>query len=255
MNLRQINISHGLSGDVQFNELGDRRDAKYLIKHYKRSEDDDSYQWHIIGRTGARPDTVEINDDAVLCFPGSGCGLGLSAVPSDSYKDIPVLWVVTLCLTSVLLIGFVVYYWRSKRHNTELETRLKKIDGDLKSATQQEEAARKWKDRLILEQASLETKPDTWTENILVPVDPSDEQYWNVAERLQATLPDAHISQLWRVQNTALWAYYSFHKSRLAMHGVDANERDVWHGTSDIDPATIYMDRQDGFMMQVRFLV
>ena len=253
-NLRDVNITQGLSGNVQFNELGDRLDAQYLIKHYKRSEDDGSYQWHIVGLTGTKSNTTEIYNDAVLCFPGSGCGLGLSAVPSDSYKDIPILWVVTLCLMSVLLIGFAVYCWLSKRHNTELETRLKKIDGDLKSATKQEEDARKKKDRLILERASLETKPKTWTntDKTLVPVDPSNEQYWNVAERLQATMPDANISQLWRVQNTALWAYYSFHKSRMAMHEVDANERDVWHGTSDVDPAAIFMDRQDGFMMQVR---
>lgn len=30
----------------------------------------------------------------------------------------------------------------------------------------------------------------------------------------------------------------------------DHGERDVWHGTSSLDPSVIYDDQQDGFMMQ-----
>jgi hypothetical protein len=32
--------------------------------------------------------------------------------------------------------------------------------------------------------------------------------------------------------------------------GITENERQVWHGTSGLDPAMIYNDKQDGFMMQ-----
>ena len=61
---------------------------------------------------------------------------------------------------------------------------------------------------------------------------------------------DAHISMLWRVQNLSHWTHYSFHKMRFEINGIDNNERAVWHGTSDVDPAVIYDDKQDGFMIQ-----
>jgi hypothetical protein len=32
--------------------------------------------------------------------------------------------------------------------------------------------------------------------------------------------------------------------------GITENEWHVWHGTSGLDPAMIYNDKQDGFMMQ-----
>jgi hypothetical protein len=95
-------------------------------------------------------------------------------------------------------------------------------------------------------------KPDTWSDcdEILVEVPPDEDQYWQVAIRLQETMTDAHVSKLWRIQNTSLWTYYSFHKDRLSMNKIKHNERSVWHGTSSLDPAVIYNDRQDGFMMQ-----
>jgi hypothetical protein len=35
------------------------------------------------------------------------------------------------------------------------------------------------------------------------------------------------------------------------MNGIDHNEIEVWHGTSQIDPRIIYSDPHDGFMMQL----
>ena len=61
---------------------------------------------------------------------------------------------------------------------------------------------------------------------------------------------DAHICKLWRVQNSAQWANFILHKLRLEMQGVPLHETKVWHGTSSLDPALIYDDEQDGFMMQ-----
>jgi len=34
------------------------------------------------------------------------------------------------------------------------------------------------------------------------------------------------------------------------MNNIQSNERRVWHGTSSLDPAAIYNDQMDGFMMQ-----
>ena len=98
----------------------------------------------------------------------------------------------------------------------------------------------------------MQEKPDTWSDcdDILVEVPPDEDQYWQVAERLQETMDDAHISKLWRIQNTLLWGYYSFQKIRLSHNNVKHNERSVWHGTSKTDPADIYNGKQDGFMTQ-----
>jgi hypothetical protein len=100
-------------------------------------------------------------------------------------------------------------------------------------------------------------RPDTWSDcssdnslNVLVKVNESDDQYWDVAEQLHKNMPDAHISTVWRVQNEALWFYYSFQKQRLALNGIAANETAVWHGTSSTEPSVIHNDTQDGFMMQ-----
>jgi hypothetical protein len=100
-------------------------------------------------------------------------------------------------------------------------------------------------------------RPDTWSDyssdnspNVLVKVNEWDDQYWDVAEQLQKGIPDAHISTVWRVQNEALWFYYSFQKQRLVLNGIDANETAVWHGTSSTEPSVIYNDTQDGFMVQ-----
>jgi|EP01047_Picozoa_sp_COSAG01_P015539 hypothetical protein len=61
---------------------------------------------------------------------------------------------------------------------------------------------------------------------------------------------DAWISKLWRIQSKPLWNFFCFHKSKLANSGAQVNERSVWHGTSGLDPAEIYNDKQSGFMMQ-----
>lgn len=61
---------------------------------------------------------------------------------------------------------------------------------------------------------------------------------------------NVHISKLWRIQNSSLYAYYSFHKARLMSNNIDHGERGVWHGTSSLDPSVIFEDKMDGFMMQ-----
>ena len=84
---------------------------------------------------------------------------------------------------------------------------------------------------------------------MLVELEPDDVQYWDVSDQLQAAMGDAWISRLWRVQNKALWNFFSFHKSRLAQNNLPENELQVWHGTGGLDPAMVYNDTQDGFMM------
>jgi hypothetical protein len=111
----------------------------------------------------------------------------------------------------------------------------------------------KHKANLASTNIQIQEKPETWSDgdDILVEVPAEDDQYWQVAARLQETMTDAHITKLWRVQNTPLWKNYSYQKVRLSDNNIKHNERSVWHGTSRTDPAVIYNDKLDGFMTQV----
>ena len=270
--LRSLTLD-GVSGPVSFTTNGDRHDPQYTILNYQNNHNlpdgsfipDGGFTWKDVGSTG-----VEINSALLtggigsVCFAAVGCG-GEQA-PSDNYpvpKDKGELWVKVVVPIILVLLGLLgLKYWRS-RHSlnammesmTEMQKKmeeLKRIDDDLLGLDQDLDKVKKKKDILILERGALQKKPDTWCDSgeTRVEVLPDDDQYWVVTDSLQQTMKDAHISKLWRIQNTSLWSYYSFHKSRLAMNGVDSNERSVWHGTSGLDPATIYNDRQDGFMMQ-----
>ena len=73
----------------------------------------------------------------------------------------------------------------------------------------------------------------------------SDDEYWTMHEKMKETMEDAWISKLWRVQNQSLWTYYSFHKDRILMNGDDPQEKQVWHGTSSLDPGVIFNDLND----------
>jgi hypothetical protein len=107
------------------------------------------------------------------------------------------------------------------------------------------------RNRMLLERPDF-TRPPSWSDShqILVPLTPLDDAYWDVTCALQESMPDAHIALVWRVQNAALWSYYSFQQQRLAWNGINVNETWVWHGTSKRNPSVIYNDTQDGFMMQ-----
>ena len=51
----------------------------------------------------------------------------------------------------------------------------------------------------------------------MVELEPDDVQYWDVSDQLQASMGDAWISRVWRVQNKALWNFFTFHKGRLTL--------------------------------------
>eukprot|EP00579_Thalassiosira_antarctica_P016237 CAMPEP_0201944724 /NCGR_PEP_ID=MMETSP0903-20130614/53539_1 /ASSEMBLY_ACC=CAM_ASM_000552 /TAXON_ID=420261 /ORGANISM="Thalassiosira antarctica, Strain CCMP982" /LENGTH=763 /DNA_ID=CAMNT_0048487777 /DNA_START=171 /DNA_END=2460 /DNA_ORIENTATION=- len=139
--------------------------------------------------------------------------------------------------------------------NEEMQKKIeavKNIDNDLDNINQVVDDAKKRQASLIMKRAALQGTPSTWIDSpdTLVPVTPEDEEYWSVFEKMRVTIPNVHISKLWRVQNKSLWSYYSFHKDRLEMNDIQPNERRVWHGTSSLDPSIVYADKMDGFMMQ-----
>jgi len=94
-----------------------------------------------------------------------------------------------------------------------------------------------------------------------VTVPPTEQEYWDVQQKLRETMNDdqtCHLSNLSRVQNLGIWSYYVFRKNQLAnKYGADltdpqaVQEVSTWHGTSSLNPDVIYSDQQDGFMMQL----
>ncbi|KAI2502805.1 hypothetical protein MHU86_11629 [Fragilaria crotonensis] len=249
----------GVSGNVSFTPEGDRLDPLYTI--FNMQIINGSRQWVDVGRAGATGAEPELQS---ICFAVTGCNL--DEIPSDQYP-VPAraveIWVIAvIAVMLVLLIAVMLKYWRShtkkkalKSSMSEIEKKMKEmhdIDDELLDIDDKVEAAKRRQATLMQKRAALIEKPDTWSasNDILVEVAPDDPQYWAVCNRLQEDMSDAHISKLWRIQNNSLWTYYSFHRDRLEMNGVDHNETSVWHGTSSVDPSVIYNDRQDGFMMQ-----
>ena len=82
-------------------------------------------------------------------------------------------------------------------------------------------------------------------------VSPSSSEFQAVQERMAETMAHSTIHKLERVQNLALWDFYNMSKRKLVQLGTQPNEVSVWHGTSRTDPATIYADVQDGFMVRL----
>jgi len=260
--LRKLDFN-GITGRVRFTPQGDRYNPRFSIMNLQK-QDDNSYEWVIVGSTGPTEGSANFTGNKQPCFAEVGCGK--DKIPTDSYpvpKDedpIRIWLVVVFPVVGVLLpiIGvLLVFYSKARRDKKDLITNIaemkEKIHRELDDIDNAVEKAKRRRNDLILQRGALQEKPEIpWcdTDKTLVEVQPDNDQYWTVAERLQETMPDAHISKLWRIQNESLWSYYSFHKDRLEMVDIDHNERSVWHGTGSLDPSVIYNDRQDGFTMQ-----
>ena len=260
--LRDVSIS-GISGYLRLDSRGDRAEPKFSVFNLQAVGPNEALEWIDVGVASTYLSQTEA-DLRDFCFADVGCNL--FAAPLDSYPvpGQPVSKAVTIAIPIILaLFSLVLWrYCRSKAKKrrlkstmTEMQKRveaMKEIDNDLLNIDEMVEAAKKRQAELIERRAALQDVPDTWSNDIrtLVEVPPDDEQYWSVLERMRSTMPDVYISKLWRVQNTSLWTYYSFHKERLSMHKITHGERSVWHGTSGLDPSVIYDDQQDGFMMQ-----
>ena len=258
--VRQLNF-RGVSGPVSFTNEGDRSEPRFSI--FNLQHDGSDLAWKNVGSDSTLIGKADV-DIETLCFADVGCGV--NAVPLDSYpvRVEPVSKAITIGLPSISAVLLIVLwrYCRSKAKKrrlksnmTEMQKRveaMKEIDSDLLNIDEMVEAAKKRQAELIERRAAIQDVPDTWSNDIrtLVKVPPDDDQYWSVLDRMRLTMPDVYISKLWRVQNTSLWTFYSFHKERLKMNNIPRGERLVWHGTSGMDPSVIYDDQQDGFMMQ-----
>ena len=72
-----------------------------------------------------------------------------------------------------------------------------------------------------------------------------------VERRFKATLSDASIVQMFRVQNKMLWKFYTQEKARLLRKNKGVvNEKLLFHGTRSNDPSLIY-NGEEGFEMRL----
>ena len=260
--VRSISLNPSLNGEIRFTQDGDRADPLYTVMNYGSRDN----PWAVVGQVSIDASGGLTNIDFnKICWASKGCGL--LNTPGEKY-DIPPdklpIWVLVLIpviSAFVIILGFRYYRTHSKKKNlrqnmTALQEKMEKmknIDSDLTSLQDQLEEARKKQKSLILKRADLQDTPATWTRGsprILNEIDPTSDEYWTVHKQLQESMKDAWISKLWRVQNESLWTFYSFHKDKLTMNGIQHAERSVWHGTSSLDPGVIFNDTQDGFMMQ-----
>ena len=252
---------NGVSGPVAFTQEGDRKDPKFSLWNaqvVRTSDGTSNLQWFDVGVTGIDMGSTYLFseshnlDDRPVCFPEVECGV----VPPATYKSpspIEVLlpkeaWIAILSVVSVLLLVAVAMFFRSRKEVNALQKNMK----DLSDANDQVAAAQQHQTSLIDERSRLQAKPSNWntaSNSILNEVSPEEEEYWDFDQQLKLSIPDAYISYLWRIQNPHLHAYYSFQRERLIMHGINDNESIAWHGTSGVDPAVIYNDKQNGFMV------
>jgi ABC-type branched-subunit amino acid transport system substrate-binding protein len=263
VNMLRNQSFEGISGHVSFTNEGDRENPIFSLYNMQRNEDTWQLEWVQVGEVGTQIGSSYF-DLEVMCFAAQGCNQ--TKLPSDKYPIPPEgieIWVIFVIVIFSLLLFLLYFRLRQsqkkkralKMSMTDLQTRIatmQKIDNELLSIDDKVESARLRRAQLFREREELQEKPDTWSDSkkILIEVLPHEEQYWKVNKKLQESMNDAYISKLWRVQNISLWTYYSFHKDRLSMNGIPHNEKSVWHGTSSVDPAIIYNDKQDGFMMQ-----
>jgi hypothetical protein len=193
--------------------------------------------------------------------------------------------IIILCV--LMVSGLVFTWWYRRRNKRRAEKR--RQDAQAKHAyekehaleiaeKQHEEALKAQKRALELKKKDL-TYPDTWKmirkspalppmpdegKNSLIDVEPHTEEYWNVYDLLTkkpdascATagsdrngLHDAWITKLQRIQNTSLFVYNDFQRSRLAGQANIKKDQvksvQGWHGTGNFDAVNIYNDQQDG---------
>lgn len=115
----------GVSGHIQFNDLGDLQNPQYSITQLQRIGG--NLEWVSVGISGNTPGTASFSKR--LCFPEAGCVTSLNAVPSDRYPVPPMRLpdgvVVAISVIAILLLAVAVKYWRSRRSKRNLKQELR----------------------------------------------------------------------------------------------------------------------------------
>ena len=75
---------------------------------------------------------------------------------------------------------------------------------------------------------------------MLVPMDPLGREYREIQALFRATMPQATILKIERVQNETLWRHYRDCRRRIKEHFPSAGEKKLFHGTRQTSPQLIY---------------
>ena len=151
--------------------------------------------------------------------------------------------------------------FQNRGHDYSADLRDRSAPKQVNKATKIQRAMRRAEHRV-----SEFAPPDSWTglpqtkNCLLVSVNQASAEFKQVSGRFLETMPaTTRIVRLERIQNLALWDYYCLRKERMTKVNKRVPlEASVWHGTGNprdksaggTDPAKIYTDVQDGFMMQ-----
>mmetsp|Transcript_8028 Transcript_8028/g.23887 ORF Transcript_8028/g.23887 Transcript_8028/m.23887 type:complete len:792 (-) Transcript_8028:344-2719(-) len=267
--LRELSFA-GLSGSVAFTTEGDRANPRYSVMNWQNRRE---AKWTEVGTIGTSLDSSQVRLEDI-CWAVRGCGIPIA--PSDKppipQTSVPTsklpswVWVIISILAASVVAGIYLYFRlrRSRQmireyfeEHMEVAEAKRNIENEIEQREEDIEGLKKRLSYLIQQPLDPQDKPKTWsidTPNILVEISPEGDtcdEYRTVSDSLCESMPDAHITKLYRVQNHPLWIYFNFHRRRLRNSGVpDDNYRSVWHGTKGNDPARICMDIQDGFLMQ-----
>ena len=97
--------------------------------------------------------------------------------------------------------------------------------------------------------------PSEWddqTERLkIVEISQNSNEWRTVESRFKATLNNANITKILRIQNKMLWKSYMQEKARIVdKNKENANEKQLFHGTGINDPSLIY-NGEEGFEMRL----
>jgi hypothetical protein len=92
-----------------------------------------------------------------------------------------------------------------------------------------------------LQQEEEQDRPYNWEgAEVLVPMDPLSREYREIQALFRATMPQATILKIERVQNETLWRHYRDCRRRIKDHFPSAGEKKLFHGTRQTSPQLIY---------------
>ncbi|KAL3906110.1 MAG: hypothetical protein SGILL_009406, partial [Bacillariaceae sp.] len=146
--LRNIRYVPGVSGAVEFTEIGDRKDPMFTVLNMGKDG-----EWQEIGTASTSSDVADVNLEEI-CWAEYGCGL--EEAPADVYPQpkirLPIWAVVLLCIVFVALLALTIKYWRSRSSKNRMRGELQKLQ---KSVVGMRAAKLTYIPKTIMENASL----------------------------------------------------------------------------------------------------
>jgi poly [ADP-ribose] polymerase 10/14/15 len=152
--IRTIVHSRGVSGKVEFNEVGDRNNPNYSILNMGEKG-----EWKEIGVASTTVGSVEIQNRNI-CWATLGCNV--QQTPSASYpkpkQKLPVWTIVVIVIVSFALLAVLIKYWRSRMSKRAIKNELEKLQN---SVVGMRAATSTYVPRSVLENTQLKSVADS----------------------------------------------------------------------------------------------